>query len=682
MSHTREHTHISVFLLLWISIIVGSCTIGKTGPQFHEQSGPDSSYYSGRVLESEGRLEEALGVYTIALTRDENETRALESGLRVLRILIDEGKPRGALRIAKGLIDRFNRDTGILRLYAEACLETCRNRKALWAANEVWDAHPGAEELLLLTEASRRTGLPIWRDRLLDLCLSYPVSTVHRNAFENLPVWLRDDWEDKELLLVRGKALVAGGKADEGLDILREYIGGGCEVSPLLVQEAGSLFRDEDKVEEGINFFSNMLRSYSITYSRDIRAVMHEEIGSFLFVSGRRNEAVEYLRTVMEDGEPLSDTAAEMLLKAVRGTDNAEVSVDTAVMLLPGMKDPEMLSDLLEEILSSLVRERNWGKIVAIEDALNRFGPPRIAAMCAYLSGRILQEGYTGRETESEPVDFFKTAVRLDSRGYYGFLSRYRLSAETAGLVSDALDPDMVGGNPVDDIVTGFFTAKLPEEGIAEAYERMSRISTQGVVAIAEAAAGSGHYLDALRVMLRWNEHQDSIPTEEALRMLYPRWFEREITAAASEHRVPENIFFALVREESAFQPDIVSRAGAVGLSQLMPSTADYSADLMSLEGFDIRNPADNTTIGSWYLARLRSSLPSYGHALAAYNAGPGRTAGWIRLFQGVPADMFVEAIPITETRRYVKRVLVSSAYYGYLYYNMAPTESVRLYYF
>jgi len=97
----------------------------------------------------------------------------------------------------------------------------------------------------------------------------------------------------------------------------------------------------------------------------------------------------------------------------------------------------------------------------------------------------------------------------------------------------------------------------------------------------------------------------------------------------------------ALVQEESGFDPNARSRAGAMGLTQLMPATA------AALGVSDPWNPAENLDAGAAYLAGL---IDRYGGnvplALAAYNAGPGAVAEW----GGIP--------PYPETQRYVRNVL------------------------
>jgi soluble lytic murein transglycosylase len=124
---------------------------------------------------------------------------------------------------------------------------------------------------------------------------------------------------------------------------------------------------------------------------------------------------------------------------------------------------------------------------------------------------------------------------------------------------------------------------------------------------------------------------------------------------------------YAITRQESMFQVDAVSSAGARGMMQLMPGTAQDVARKLGLDYSPSRLVTDagyNTLLGSTYLA---SQLQRYDGSLvlaaAAYNAGPGNADKWIRNYGDPRADnvdpvVWVELIPFHETRTYVKRVL------------------------
>lgn len=130
-------------------------------------------------------------------------------------------------------------------------------------------------------------------------------------------------------------------------------------------------------------------------------------------------------------------------------------------------------------------------------------------------------------------------------------------------------------------------------------------------------------------------------------------------------------IIHAISRQESQFDREAMSSAGARGLMQLLPSTAAEQAGKLGLEASTARltsDPVYNVTLGSAYFNRLRSAYDgSHVLAVAAYNAGPGnvrRITAQIGRLQDSDAIDWIESIPIAETRNYVQRVLENAVVY------------------
>ena len=155
-------------------------------------------------------------------------------------------------------------------------------------------------------------------------------------------------------------------------------------------------------------------------------------------------------------------------------------------------------------------------------------------------------------------------------------------------------------------------------------------------------------------------------------RLYYP--FDRAgiLDSAAREFRVDRGLLLAVVRQESAFNPKAKSRAGAAGLTQLMPGTARRLSRKVLKRRFQnafLYDPAVNVRLGASYLRQL---LDLFGEnvllAVAAYNAGPGRIGGLVRANPMQPPDERLESLPAAETRDYVRRVLLFSESYKELY--------------
>ncbi|NLF80600.1 MAG: lytic transglycosylase domain-containing protein [Clostridia bacterium] len=164
---------------------------------------------------------------------------------------------------------------------------------------------------------------------------------------------------------------------------------------------------------------------------------------------------------------------------------------------------------------------------------------------------------------------------------------------------------------------------------------------------------------------------------DQILEFFYPRDYEETISANCEEYRVDKWLVMALIREESSFNPDAVSGAGAHGLMQLMPATAEW---LIGKGGFDmsaadaLHAPGDNIRLGVYYLSLLFASYGKDGPltdpaiVIAAYNAGIGSVDAW--LAEGIwdGSEENLSDIPYAETRRHVEHVLRSWRIYQKLY--------------
>ena len=154
---------------------------------------------------------------------------------------------------------------------------------------------------------------------------------------------------------------------------------------------------------------------------------------------------------------------------------------------------------------------------------------------------------------------------------------------------------------------------------------------------------------------------------------IYPIRYREDIAAAAQQYKVDPYLVAAVTKAESGYDPLAVSSAGAVGLMQLMPDTADWVAGLKSWKGRSkpqLTNPSDNIQLGTCYLAYLADNFGGDSTAvLAAYNAGEGTVRDWIQSVGGAKA--FDESdIRFPETRAFVQKVRKYEDLYQRIYPN------------
>ncbi len=152
----------------------------------------------------------------------------------------------------------------------------------------------------------------------------------------------------------------------------------------------------------------------------------------------------------------------------------------------------------------------------------------------------------------------------------------------------------------------------------------------------------------------------------------FPLAWHREFRQATDEKGISQSYAMAIARQESAWNPKVRSPVGAAGLMQLMPATAQQTAQMFGVGNYSnssqLLDPQTNITLGTAYLEyvyqmfgrnRILSSV--------AYNAGPGRVNTWLGNSAGrIDAVAFIESIPFSETRGYVKNVLAYDVFYRY----------------
>ena len=154
--------------------------------------------------------------------------------------------------------------------------------------------------------------------------------------------------------------------------------------------------------------------------------------------------------------------------------------------------------------------------------------------------------------------------------------------------------------------------------------------------------------------------------TPEYWQALYPFPFEDTILKWSKYRQLNPLLVTALIRQESRFEPEIESSAGALGLMQVIPPTAKASAQNIGLANYSLTKPEDNVNIGTYYLDFTHQKYNNNSMlAVASYNAGPNAVAKWVSRYGLQDLDEFVEKIPYRETKGYVESVFEN--YWNYM---------------
>ena len=223
--------------------------------------------------------------------------------------------------------------------------------------------------------------------------------------------------------------------------------------------------------------------------------------------------------------------------------------------------------------------------------------------------------------------------------------------------------------------------------GLGErAQAELDAAGIEGWPAVA-ALARAGLYSEAQRKLASlgssWRHSGPGGGLRRLWELAHPVPFFSLVHPGEQRHGVPELLTYAIMQSESRFNPGATSWAGARGLIQLMPATAKHVAARAGLElrPRELYDPATNLDLGQRYLAGLTARWGNVDGcaalAVPSYNAGPGRTDDWIAERGSWDLDLWIEAIPFDETRKYTQSVLGRWAAYRWLYAKGEDTERI-----
>ncbi len=174
----------------------------------------------------------------------------------------------------------------------------------------------------------------------------------------------------------------------------------------------------------------------------------------------------------------------------------------------------------------------------------------------------------------------------------------------------------------------------------------------------------------ALRQLLRElhiPEDPFTLPPE-IIANLYPRPYRNVVLASSKRWNLEEDMIYAIMRQESKFRENAVSRSGAIGLMQILPSTGMWLAKKLKKENVDLFHPEVSIDLGSKFFSDLlNSNSNDFQWAAIAYNGGPGNLRKWKRSFYNNDFYYFLEILPSEESRNYARKT-----YQNYLHYKIS----------
>jgi soluble lytic murein transglycosylase len=328
-----------------------------------------------------------------------------------------------------------------------------------------------------------------------------------------------------------------------------------------------------------------------------------------------------------------------------------------------------------------LYRQGNFSDAARIFDEQIRLFPDdteRAAAL--YWRGRLYEmEDHKPAQAAAN----YRAVVSRYQHYFYAQMSRERLKVlGQPELVSQHIDgyepppvPHLVDTFPADSphIAKARLIANAGlNEFIGQELAADPDYASWGALAEAQIYASFGETYRAMRSLKKALPYATSAPIKSIplayWRILFPEAWWDTIKAESAKNGLDPYFVASLIRQESEFNPSVISYANAYGLMQIEPSTGKILARQEGLSGFQtyqLLNPETNIRLGTRYLRQL---LDKFGgvqeYALAAYNAGDNRVVDWQAAGPYRGMDEFVESIPFTQTREYVQAILRNEEIY------------------
>ncbi len=322
--------------------------------------------------------------------------------------------------------------------------------------------------------------------------------------------------------------------------------------------------------------------------------------------------------------------------------------------LEPAARDPQVSEWGVRRALSALNPELALARIDAMPPAL------RELAKWRYVRGR-LQE-WLGKP-ELAISDF--QAASLDA-SFFGFLAADRLGIGYA-LCPESGTLDVVIAKP---ILTSTALPRMVEffalgEGVQAKREWMHLIGQLDPAQRRQAGIIASQQGWAELAILALNQP----PDRKLYKERFPLLETETMTLNAHRNGLDPAFVAGLIRQESAWNPGIASHAGAIGLMQMLPSTAAITAKTLgiSANSVNLRDAKLNLKLGTKHLADLAKKYASSPMLMtAAYNAGPNALKRWLDPLYELHPDLWIETVPYKETRDYISTVLAFTVIYDY----------------
>ncbi len=651
----------------------------KRPPARFDVLGPGAHYYLARAAGRLGYQELEMSLLKLGAERETGRAR-----IRCLETLVerlaDSGDWKGALRELDALerIAASRWSTALVRLDALAALDPPGDPgpvvERLRAAYPAEAARDGGRLALALASYRAAAGDADWRTPVRELFANPAADSERLERAGELVDARPDSFDADEAARMALRRFVAARDYRKALVVaLANPAAFGAKTGRAFLADRAKAFlyaREYSVGEQALAALEANARKEGVRETEFVAAFYR---GRIALEAGRLSDAVARFGRSAElaaSGED-RDAAFWYLAKARSRVSWSAGAAELAAGSASWAK-PERFADLVDELLRAAVNARDWAGVKSLWDRLGERVDARTRARLAYVAGRAVVMGRLGPASDADGL-FDLAASSVEGDRYYRIAAAWRLGRPAVEPGEPRPVPPRAA-DAADDLerfLAGFAEyglSSLIREELALSGETLSDDALRRLSALCASSVGSRAVADSMRIAQLALASPTILPSRTDFEAVWPKAFDAELSAAAAAHDLPVWLLRGLARSESYFIPDVVSSAGAVGLTQLMPATAQADAKALGLASYALDDPRDNALIGAYHFKTLYRATSSFSASIFAYNAGLGRLRSWEKTLAGLPPDLFLEAIPYEETRQYGRNVIAAAVVYATLY--------------
>ncbi len=401
------------------------------------------------------------------------------------------------------------------------------------------------------------------------------------------------------------------------------------------------------------------------------------------------HQCMKCAKNLSLDSDGKFDNALWYYLEFILNNSLAEISCELE-KYCGEFKNPSYYDDFFEHLSLRLFENKEWELLYRIAKIIDGKASVSSVSKFSYLAARLIQEkNLDVPANEIKPL--FEKSLIPGSDLYYKFLACEKLGLEDEKMhdvFKNLFEQKKINADDEKEMyVLGLVDHKLKENLYEEYLLYDGEVSDSCAEKVSRYLSECGkmenkYAVQSLRVAARrvFDTNNVSIQT-----LAYPENFKVFVEYNCKKFAIEPYVMYSLIRTESFFNPSVKSHAGAKGLTQLMDLTAGDVAKKLGVKEYDLLDPSTNIAFGTFYFEELQRRLDgSPILASFSYNGGISRVRTWLKNspshfgMKNVPVDLFLETVPISETREYGKKLLSASCMYAYLYDNISPCRVVE----